>query len=399
MTERATRVGTLDESTRWKLQKGNRDNDGLLESSSEQQQVGNQLLVVVPAAVCINNNMVTARRESKKMQLLVINIVLSTLYYLCTVDYSSASIIHQHLAATSVVRCRKGVESPSIDSRCHHRLPACLPVFLPSSECNLFFFRPAALTAAFPDAASRPALRADTEMRKDQAHLPVMNPRPRLALSFAHRRRLLLLFRPLYHALVGLPNWPDCARVTHCPCQCPFRSNVRRGYRRRSSASPPSSPCALPSLHELQVPALLHLQATRTTRGQASFVLDNDIPCRSLAHSDSLPIASIPYSCATQPAPATCQPCALTQHEARGSHSPLCYSGLRAIGTALRLFSSPPTQSFRERQTEQCLVARNTSLIGSLAMLSRDLQLYSFLVSVPTHVVVDRCRRPRAVAR
>lgn len=219
--------------------------------------------------------------------------------------------------------------------------PACLPAFLPSSKCNLFFFRPAALTAAFPDAASRPALRADTEMRKDQGHLPVMNPRPRLALSFAHRRRLLLLFRLLYHALVGLPNWPDCARVTHCPCQCPSRSNVRRarrGYRRRSSASPPSSPCALPSLHELQVPAL-HLQATRTTRGQASFVLDNVIPCRSLTHSDSLPIASIPYSCATtQPAPATCQPCALTQHEARGSHSLLCYSGLRAIGTALRLF-------------------------------------------------------------
>jgi hypothetical protein len=70
LTERAARVGTLDESTRWRLQKGNQNNDGLLESSSEQQQVGNQLLVVVPAAVCINNNKVTARRESKKMQLL-----------------------------------------------------------------------------------------------------------------------------------------------------------------------------------------------------------------------------------------------------------------------------------------------------------------------------------------
>ena len=212
--------------------------------------------------------------------------------------------------------------------------PACLPSFM--SRCNLFF-GPAALTAAFPDAASRPALRADTEMRKDQGHLPVMNPRPRLALSFAHRRRLLLLFRPLYHALVGLPNWPDCARVTHCPCQCPSRSNVRRAI----VADPPLhhhlSPCPLPSLHELQVPAL-HLHATRTPRGQTPFVLDNDIPCCSLAHSDSLPIASIPYSCATSPAPATCQPCALTQHEARGSHSLLCYSGLRAIGTALRLF-------------------------------------------------------------
>ena len=189
--------------------------------------------------------------------------------------------------------------------------PACLPSFM--SRCNLFF-GPAALTAAFPDAASRPALRADTEMRKDQGHLPVMNPPPHLALSFAHRRRLLFIFRLLYHALVGLPNWPDLR-----PCHTLLHANAHPGptsdgaivadLSASSSVSSPSSPrtpgtgIAVAGPRELPV----------DQRCNPPFVLENDIPCCSLAHSDSLPIASIPYSCATSPAPATCQPCALTQ--------------------------------------------------------------------------------------
>jgi len=139
--------------------------------------------------------------------------------------------------------------------------PACLPSFM--SRCNLFF-GPAALTAAFPDAASRPALRADTEMRKDQGHLPVMNPRPHLALSFAHRRRLLFIFRLLYHALVGLPNWPDLR-----PCHTLLHANAHPGPTSDGAVVADlsaSSSVSSPPLHELQVPAL-QLQATRTTRG------------------------------------------------------------------------------------------------------------------------------------
>ena len=193
-------------------------------------------------------------------------------------------------------------------------LPACLPE-LPSfmSRCNLFF-GPAALTAAFPDAASRPALRADTEMRKDQGHLPVMNPPPHLALSFAHRRRLLFIFRLLYHALVGLPNWPDLR-----PCHTLLHANAHPGPTSDraivADLSASSSPRLL-LLHELQVPTLQlqdHANYPWANGATPPFVLENNIPCCTLAHSDSLPIASIPYSCATSPAPATCQPCALTQ--------------------------------------------------------------------------------------
>jgi len=139
-------------------------------------------------------------------------------------------------------------------------------------------------------------------------------------------------------------NWPDCARVTHC--QLPIHANAipvqrQTGYRRRSSASASSRLVSyltrtLP-LHELQVPALQHsahhanhpVRASRMTSPVALRFCPLRIP------SDSL----FPYSCATSPAPATCQPCALTQHEARESHSHLCYRGLRAIGTALRASS------------------------------------------------------------
>jgi len=194
--------------------------------------------------------------------------------------------------------------------------PACLPACLPSfmSRCNLFF-GPAALTAAFPDAASRPALRADTEMRKDQGHLPVMNPRPHLALSFAHRRRLPLHIPTSVSRSCRTAKLARPAPVSHtAPCQCPSRSNVRRGYRRRSLRFIViSSRLLLSTNSKYRHCSCRPRELPVDQRCNPPFVLENDIPCCSLAHSDSLPIASIPYSCATSPAPATCQPCALTQ--------------------------------------------------------------------------------------
>ena len=190
--------------------------------------------------------------------------------------------------------------------------PACLPACLPSfmSRCNLFF-GPAALTAAFPDAASRPALRADTEMRKDQGHLPVMNPRPHLALSFAHRRRLLFIFRLLYHALVGLPNWPDLR-----PCHTLLHANAHPGptsdgaivadLSASSSVSSPSSPrtpgtgIAVAGPRELPV----------DQRCKPPFVLDNDIPCCSFCPlrfpSNSLNPVFLCHLACTYDVPAMC---------------------------------------------------------------------------------------------
>ena len=162
--------------------------------------------------------------------------------------------------------------------------PACLPAFLPSSKCNLFFFRPAALTAAFPDAASRPALRADTEMRKDQGHLPVMNPPPHLALSFAHRRRLLFIFRLLYHALVGLPNWPDLR-----PCRTLLHASAHPGPTSDGAIvadlSASSSPRLL-LLHELQVPTL-------QLQDHANYPWTNGATPRSCSRMTS-PVAVLP---------------------------------------------------------------------------------------------------------
>ena len=276
--------------------------------------------------------------------------------------------------------------------------PACLPSFM--SRCNLFF-GPAALTAAFPDAASRPALRADTEMRKDQGHLPVMNPRPHLALSFAHRRRLLFIFRLLYHALVGLPNWPDLR-----PCHTLLHANAHPGPTSDraivADLSASSSPRLL--LHELQVPTL-QLQdhanypwangATPPVRARELHPLLHSCPLR--LPSDSLnPVFLCHLACSCD-VPAMCS----------DASNMMRVGAIRFCATVACVRSAQPcaspsslsTQSFHDRQSGRVWSRDTTPLIGSLAMSRRDLQLYSFLVPVPMHLGADRCRRPRAVAR
>ena len=147
---------------------------------------------------------------------------------------------------------RKGVASPSIDSpRCHHRLPTCL-LAMPNVTS---LPRPCRPHRRLP----RSSITSGASCRYrnaegSRAHLPgmpVMNPRPHLALSFAHRRRLLFIFRRLYHAACRTAKPAQtCARVTYStlPMPMPSRSNVRRSYRRRSLrfivASSPSSPRA-----------------------------------------------------------------------------------------------------------------------------------------------------------
>jgi hypothetical protein len=139
---------------------------------------------------------------------------LYTLHHLRPPNYLSTSIY----SYITVVHYRKGVASPSIDSpRCHHRLPTCLLAIQNVTSLP----RPC-----------RPHRRLPRSSITSGGCVPVMNPRPHLALSFAHRRRLLFIFRRLYHAACRTAKPAQtCARVTHStlPVPMPSRSNVRRG--------------------------------------------------------------------------------------------------------------------------------------------------------------------------
>jgi hypothetical protein len=135
-------------------------------------------------------------------------------------------IIYSHLySAPSSICCALPQRSRlSIDrlSRCHHRL-AYLPSF--TSRCNLLL----------GPAASPPPSQMQHHVRRFvpipkcgriRATAPscsVMNPRPQLALPFAHRRRLLLISRRLYHAAcrtARLARLRPCHTLPTAPCQC-----------------------------------------------------------------------------------------------------------------------------------------------------------------------------------
>jgi hypothetical protein len=160
---------------------------------------------------------------------------LYTLHHLRPPNYLSTSIY----SYITVVHYRKGVASPSIDSpRCHHRLPTCLLAIqnvtsLPR-PCRPHRRLP---RSSITSGASCRYRNAEGSGPRAISHLPrgcvpVMNPRPHLALSFAHRRRLLFIFRRLYHAACRTAKPAQtCARVTHStlPVPMPSRSNVRRG--------------------------------------------------------------------------------------------------------------------------------------------------------------------------
>lgn len=201
----------------------------------------------------------------------------------------------------------------------------------------------------------------------------VMNPRPQLALPFAHRRRLLLLFRLLYHLSCRTAKPVQTAPVSHTAhAQC--------------HPGPTSDGTIVADL-SASSPSRLRTVPYSSTNSRYRHCRPRELPyhtrgCPSSCSLVTSPPTHIPfrqphpYSCATSPAPATCQPCALTQHEARGSHSHWCNGGLRAICTALRLVLVSLLRNPSMIDSIR-LVARDTSLIGSLAISSRDLRLYS----------------------
>ena len=149
-----------------------------------------------------------------------------------TINYPSTSIYCSYICCALPQRSRLSIDRLS---RCHHRLPTCL-LAMPNVTS---LPRPCRPHRRLP----RSSITSGASCRYrnaegSRAHLPgmpVMNPRPHLALSFAHRRRLLFIFRLLYHALVGLPNWPDLR-----PCHTLLHANAHPGptsdggYRRRS---------------------------------------------------------------------------------------------------------------------------------------------------------------------
>jgi hypothetical protein len=156
-------------------------------------------------------------------------LLLYALSRLQTINYPSTSIYCSYICCALPQRSRLSIDRLS---RCHHRLPTCL-LAMPNVTS---LPRPCRPHRRLP----RSSITSGASCRYrnaegSRAHLPgmpVMNPRPHLALSFAHRRRLLLIFRPLYHAACRTAEPAQtCARVTYStlPMPMPSRSNVRRG--------------------------------------------------------------------------------------------------------------------------------------------------------------------------
>jgi hypothetical protein len=123
----------------------------------------------------------------------------------------------------------------------------------------------------------------------------VMNPRPQLALPFAHRRRLLLISRRLYHAAcrtARLARLRPCHTLPTAPCQChPGPTSDGLGI----VADPPLQHrlVSFPYLTSPRTPGTGIAAQCTPREPSRSVVLDNDMPLFAvLAHSESLPTAS-----------------------------------------------------------------------------------------------------------
>jgi hypothetical protein len=184
-------------------------------------------------------------------------------------------------------------------------------------------------------------------VRKDQG-ICCDEPSTALALSFAHRRRLLpssLLFRFLYHFLIGLQGWPDPIRVT-LPVPG-LQGSDPHSVRRLSS----QILRCISSQRSFTNSRYRHRRLCELSV-DTPFVLRVDI-FRCIVHLTSIPIAS-PVLCATSPAPATCRPFALTQS---------AWKPFPSVQQCLRQSAQPCAAlvsfyAILPSWTEHCLVAR-----------------------------------------
>ena len=147
-------------------------------------------------------------------------LLLYALSRLQTINFPSTSIYCSYICCALPQRSRLSIDRLS---RCHHRLPTCL-LAMPNVTS---LPRPCRPHRRLP----RSSITSGASCRYrnaegSRAHLPgmpVMNPRPHLALSFAHRRRLLLISRRLYHAAyrtARLARLRPCHTLPTAPCQC-----------------------------------------------------------------------------------------------------------------------------------------------------------------------------------